>query len=473
MVATSVIRAVLLQETHRFHVERVGGAPERRGALHVDAAPSEHAERVLHVPEMPVQARIRVRARLEQRAHHLDVRRLLLAVLHRMGIRRPGLPLPLQNGVERRRAGDAGLVRVGSVLEEHLREVPLAVDGRHQQGRREVAARRLMSAPPSRSASVASRWPCRTAWSNGVSPPQRSTCSAYDSALFDLHSLPLPRLPPRRAPLRRLLVLRPRPSRRAIALHLAGQLDRGLDLAGVGCQSEPPPSLLTELVEGIGEAARGSLIGRRPLGDVHRAGRHVRIGARGEEHANRLGTVVRRGEDQRRLAPGALGDVRIDTPLEERGNDLGITRRRRQVERCGAPLFVVRAAGFGPPAGAATRRRAWPDARRCATACSARSGAGIDVRAGVEQHAWRARRHHARRPNGARSSRRPAPRSRRTPRTSARTASTSPRIAASATGVREVLPRRTSPGPTQERLHRRPILVLMGDPNSRSRGTKG
>ena len=138
------IGPVLLEDPHGVHVERIGGPPERRRALEVDAAAPEHAEGVLHVPEMAVQPHIGVRAGAQQRLEDIQVGGLLLLVLGGVGVGRPRRPLALDHGEQGRGPCTADQVRGGSAIEQLQCEVELAVDRGHEERGGLVAARGLI-----------------------------------------------------------------------------------------------------------------------------------------------------------------------------------------------------------------------------------------------------------------------------------------------------------------------------------------
>ena len=288
------VGAVLLEEPHRVHVERIGGPPERGGALQVDAAAAQHAEGVLHVPEVTGEAGVGVGAGLEKRLHQIEVGCVLMEVLGGMGVRCPRCPLAFQDRVEGGGPGLACQVRVGAALEEDRGEVELAVDGGHEEGSGPVAGRWLVDvgAPveqrqrhlgvPLPHRVKQRREPAPAADGLGVgqgtrllvlfrvvlslggigilaglgSPFFPGDLSLLVRQLAFLAGFPLPLL------LLRIVVRRVGHVGPA-ALDLAGGLDRGLDLARGGLPVGAPALLLAKGSDELVEAALGGGIGIR------------------------------------------------------------------------------------------------------------------------------------------------------------------------------------------------------------------
>ena len=80
------VGAPRLEEAHRLHVERVCGPPEGRRPLKVDAAPAQDGERVLHEPQVGLEARIRIGSDLQERLDHVQMSGVLLPVFGGMRV---------------------------------------------------------------------------------------------------------------------------------------------------------------------------------------------------------------------------------------------------------------------------------------------------------------------------------------------------------------------------------------------------
>ena len=137
------VRAVRRQQPHRGDVGGVRGAPERRGA--VDALRA--AVVVRHVPEVLREPDVRIRPRLEQRLHDVQVGGLLLIVGAGLRVARPRRPLQVERREQRGGSGVGGDVRVGAPLDEAQREVEMPVHRGDLQRARAVAAHAIDVGP--------------------------------------------------------------------------------------------------------------------------------------------------------------------------------------------------------------------------------------------------------------------------------------------------------------------------------------
>ena len=376
---------MVCQEPHGFHVERVRGSPEGRGALEVDAARSEHAERVLHIPEVLVEADVRIGTSIEQSLHHLKMARFLLLMLGRVSIGRPWLPLALEHRVQWRGPGRAGDRRIGSVLEQNRGEIPLPVDGSHQQ-RRGVVTGRLVDVRatleerqrgldvslPNGVVDRSQSAPLTHLLSVGHRPRGRFTLIVGLSlgALFGLGSLVcsllllvgLSRVLRLWSLVRRLFFLLrhscllslPRALAffvrrrladlffflpvlivrdvRPVGLHRTRKIDRGLHLARGRLPAGSTSLLLLEDLEHVLQSLFGRLVRRSHLDDVNDEGSRVGVGASVEQHPDRLDAVHRRGEDEGRLPPRGFSDLDVGTVFDESGHDRGAAGTSGQVQ---------------------------------------------------------------------------------------------------------------------------------------------
>ena len=356
------IRALPDQQAHRREIGGVGGAPERGRPFRVDeAAVPVAAPAVDHVPGVARQPRIRVGARLEQRPHHVQVGRLLEAVLLRL--RKPGarLPLGVDRRPERRHAVEARRdVGVRAALDEHQGQVELGVDGRHQQRAGAVAGRDAVDVGPA------------------VEERRRGG------------DVPLPRrVQQRRQP---ALGLDGRGAGVGIRLglgNLAGEValasrqHGGLDLArhrsGVArlerLQDAPLPSPGLRRQPAVGDEIDGL---RRDFG----------IGPARQQQPDGVNPAAGRREDERRLAPGLLPRVHVGAAVEqrrERGHAAGGCRQVERSRSAGARRGHRRGPGREehadrlPVAGGSghVQRRVAADA-----SCRVHRGAGVDQRPG-------------------------------------------------------------------------------------------
>ena len=127
------IGTVVYQQSHGRYIGGVGRPPERRRPREVHA----HPPRVVRgVPDVRLGLLIRVGPGLEQQLHQIQIGRLLLAERLRLWIPRPERPLDVERGEQRTRSVVAEQVGVRVGVEQHPRQIVVAVDGRDQQGGR-------------------------------------------------------------------------------------------------------------------------------------------------------------------------------------------------------------------------------------------------------------------------------------------------------------------------------------------------
>ena len=79
------------------------------------------------------EASVGIGAGFEKQFHHLEVRRPLLLMSCGVRVRRAWLPLALENSVQRRSSSVARDRRVGAALEKNTSQIPLTIDGSHEQ----------------------------------------------------------------------------------------------------------------------------------------------------------------------------------------------------------------------------------------------------------------------------------------------------------------------------------------------------
>ena len=129
------------KQLHGGDVARVRGTPERRRADLVDAG---QVEAVTRIPHLLLQARIRIRALVEQRRHHIEIVHSLVEIGARLWIQRFRRPLAVDDGVERRRAVLRGGAWIGAAVEQHPGEIEVAVNCRHEQRAGSIAGADLV-----------------------------------------------------------------------------------------------------------------------------------------------------------------------------------------------------------------------------------------------------------------------------------------------------------------------------------------
>ncbi len=136
--------AVRGEKLHRVEVLRERRPPERGRALQVDP---QLGETIFPVPQVGVQSHVRIGASLQESAQHLHVLRLLIVVRPRLRVIRLGCPLCLEHRKQRRNSiGGGGQVGIRPALDQKQRDVELAIERRHQQRTRSVAATDLVRA---------------------------------------------------------------------------------------------------------------------------------------------------------------------------------------------------------------------------------------------------------------------------------------------------------------------------------------
>ena len=257
---------------------------------------------------MGFDAPVRIRARVEQRAHHIEVGRLLF--LHLLGLRkaRPRLPLRVDRGPEGRRAvARGGEIGIGSARDEEHRHVELPVDHGHQEGARGIAGPGLVD----RRMAVEQRTR-RLDMTLAGGVQQRREPALCGNRRIDLFRIEVVCRTGRITVAGRGAFFRvgrrDLPGREQLARRMHG----GLHLAGRGRLT-----LHDRGVEHLALSLGRRAIQRALLRDVDRLRRDARVRAALEEHTDRVGAVLRRREHQRGLAPCRLARIRIRAVIEQ------------------------------------------------------------------------------------------------------------------------------------------------------------
>ena len=306
------VRPPANEDAHRVHVGGIGGAQERRGALHVDeAAVAVPATRVLHVPGVHRHPRIRIGSGFQECLENVEVPRVLAGPLLRLRITGTGLPLRVHGGEQRRRTVDGGVdVGIGAVLEEHERRVELAIDRRNQERRGAVAATHLVH--------------ISAMGEKGLDALEVSLTGRVEqrreSALRRDAHLPLEAAGAARA----LLLFR----RSALGVDLTAREYRCVDLR----RGRLPFTIVREGVDHLGSTLIRPRVETPDLGQDHRLGGDVRVGPAFDERRDDVHAIPGSRKDQRSLLPLRLERIGIGASLHEHPDDVLISRNGREVE---------------------------------------------------------------------------------------------------------------------------------------------
>ena len=323
-----------------------------------------------HVPQVLLEPHVRIRPRLEQRRHDVEVGGFLLIVRAGLRIARPRRPLQVERREQRRGPPVGGDVGIGAALDQPQRQIEVAVHGGDLQRARLVAAHPIDVGPGVEQGQRHLGMTLAGRMQQGRQPalaPDPFGVGARGAA-FQLHAL---------AAARNVVE----------GLHLTRRPDRGLHLTRGG----PPPLLLVrrrrrpEPVQHLLPPLRRRPVHRVERGEIDDPRSDVEICAALHQHVHRSEPVGRGGEHQRGLSPGPLPDVHVRSMVEQGGDGRAIPRLRGQVERS----RPARRRGVRVGAGLEQRphhRRLPAPARDVQRRMLADAGRRLEVRAGIQEH---------------------------------------------------------------------------------------